>query len=75
MKIAAYTNSADGSGARRVFFELIKRLKEKGRVFQKLPQIDCGCCGCPTCKAFAEDYVRDQVKFADCVMLARKVGL
>jgi len=30
MKIAAYTNSADGSGARRVFFELIKRLKEKG---------------------------------------------
>jgi glycosyltransferase involved in cell wall biosynthesis len=30
MKIAAYTNSADGSGARRVYFEFIKRLKEKG---------------------------------------------
>ncbi len=30
MKIAAYTNSSDGSGARRVFFELIKGLKEKG---------------------------------------------
>jgi glycosyltransferase involved in cell wall biosynthesis len=30
MKIAAYTNSADGSGARRVFFEFVKRLKEKG---------------------------------------------
>lgn len=30
MRIAAYTNSADGSGARRVFFEFIKGLKEKG---------------------------------------------
>lgn len=30
MKIAAYTNSMDGSGARRVFFEFVKRLSESG---------------------------------------------
>ncbi|HAO22576.1 MAG TPA: hypothetical protein DCQ37_20225 [Desulfobacteraceae bacterium] len=30
MKIAAYTNSMDGSGARRVFFEFVKRLTEAG---------------------------------------------
>jgi len=45
----------------------IKRMKERERVFQKLPQIDCGCCGAPTCMAFAEDFVRGEVKLTDCI--------
>jgi len=52
----------------------IKRLKERDRVFQKLPQIDCGCCGAPTCMAFAEDLVRGETAFTDCLFLARKDG-
>ncbi|MFH0990159.1 MAG: [Fe-Fe] hydrogenase large subunit C-terminal domain-containing protein [bacterium] len=44
----------------------IKRMKERERVFQKLPQIDCGCCGSPTCLAFAEDFVRGSVTLIDC---------
>jgi hypothetical protein len=48
----------------------IKRMKEGERVYQKLPQIDCGCCGAPTCMAFAEDLVRGDAEINDCVYFA-----
>jgi len=50
----------------------IKRMKERERVYQKLPQIDCGCCGAPTCMAFAEDFVRGEAELTDCIFLAQK---
>ena len=50
----------------------IKRMKERERVYQKLRQIDCGCCGAPTCLAFAEDFVRSEVKLTDCIFLSKK---
>lgn len=50
----------------------IKRMKERDRVYQKLRQIDCGCCGAPTCMAFAEDFVRGEVELTDCIFLAQK---
>ncbi len=50
----------------------IKRMKERERVYQKLPQMDCGWCGAPTCLAFAEDFVRGEVKLTDCIVLAQK---
>jgi iron only hydrogenase large subunit-like protein len=52
----------------------IKRMKERERVYQKLRQIDCGCCGSPTCLVFAEDFVRGEVKLTDCIFLTQKVG-
>ncbi|HBZ01635.1 MAG TPA: hypothetical protein DEO84_09990 [candidate division Zixibacteria bacterium] len=48
----------------------IKRMREKERVYQKLRQIDCGCCGAPTCMAFAEDFARGETKLTDCIFLA-----
>ncbi len=50
----------------------IKRMKERERVYQRLHQIDCGCCGSPTCKVFAEDFVRGQVKLTDCIFLSQR---
>jgi iron only hydrogenase large subunit-like protein len=50
----------------------IKRMKERDRVYQKLRQIDCGCCGSPTCKAFAEDFVKGEVKLTDCIFLSER---
>ncbi len=50
----------------------IKRMKERERVHHKLKQIDCGCCGSPTCLAFAEDFVRGEVKLTDCIFLSKK---
>jgi len=52
----------------------IKRMKERDRVYQKLRQIDCGCCGAPTCMVFAEDFVRGEVELTDCIFLAQKGG-
>lgn len=48
----------------------IKKMKERDRVIQGLRQIDCGCCGAPTCKAFAEDFVRGEVELTDCIFFA-----
>ncbi|MFC1725733.1 [Fe-Fe] hydrogenase large subunit C-terminal domain-containing protein [candidate division KSB1 bacterium] len=52
----------------------IKRMREKERVFNKLPQIDCGICGSPTCMTFAEDFVRGEVDLTDCIIIKQKVG-
>jgi len=50
----------------------IKRIKERDKVHRKLRQIDCGCCGAPTCMAFAEDFVRGEAKLTDCIFLAQR---
>jgi iron only hydrogenase large subunit-like protein len=49
----------------------IKRIRESERIYMRLPQIDCGCCGAPTCKAFAEDVVRGDAELTDCILLAQ----
>ncbi|PKK81989.1 MAG: ferredoxin [candidate division Zixibacteria bacterium HGW-Zixibacteria-1] len=52
----------------------IKRMKERERIYQRLRQSDCGCCGAPTCMAFAEDCVRGEAKLTDCIFLAQAGG-
>ena len=47
----------------------IKRMRERDRIYHSLRQIDCGCCGAPTCMAFAEDCVRGRADLADCVFI------
>jgi iron only hydrogenase large subunit-like protein len=37
-----------------------------------LPGLDCGSCGAPTCRAFAEDIVRGQATEAGCVFKLRE---
>ena len=34
----------------------------------ELPGIDCGACGAPNCRAFAEDVVRGVASRADCIV-------
>ncbi len=41
-------------------------------IMEKLPALDCGSCGAPTCQAFAEDVVRGYSKLDDCVVLMRR---
>ncbi len=35
----------------------ITKMKERDRLLANLPRIDCGACGAPSCRAFAEDVV------------------
>ncbi len=38
----------------------------------QLPGLDCGSCGAPTCRAFAEDVVQGKAKLSDCVLTMRE---
>ena len=38
----------------------------------QLPGLDCGSCGAPTCRAFAEDVVQGKAKQSDCVLTMRE---
>lgn len=37
----------------------------------RLPGLDCGSCGAPTCRAFAEDVVKGTAKESDCILTMR----
>ena len=39
---------------------------------KEFPQLDCGACGAPTCRAFAEDVVRGYGEKEGCIFLRKK---
>ena len=45
----------------------ISKMKERDGILASLPGIDCGACGAPSCRAFAEDVVLDEAEQALCV--------
>lgn len=45
----------------------LDKLDKIERIYQSLPGYDCGACGSPTCKTFAEDIVRGYCREMDCV--------
>jgi hypothetical protein len=47
----------------------ITRMQERDRVAARLPGIDCGACGSPTCATFAEDVVTGEAEQSQCVVL------
>lgn len=51
--------------------ETITRLKELENLIVSLPGIDCGSCGAPTCRAFAEDVVLGKAHVTDCTFKLR----
>lgn len=54
--------------------EALKKIQMIEDLAQKLPGMDCGSCGAPSCRALAEDIVRGHATEMDCVfMLKEKV--
>ena len=47
--------------------DAIKKIKERESLVENLPRIDCGACGAPTCRAFAEDVIQERAEILDCV--------
>jgi hypothetical protein len=45
----------------------ISKMKERDRILSGLPGIDCGACGAPSCRAFAEDVVLQEAEQEACV--------
>jgi iron only hydrogenase large subunit-like protein len=45
----------------------IKRMKQKEKIYLKLPKKDCGLCGAPTCETFAQDCAQGEADLTDCI--------
>ena len=50
------------------FGESLRMMADIQRLRSELPGIDCGACGAPTCRAFAEDVVRGNTQRNGCVV-------
>lgn len=51
--------------------ESMRMMADIQKLKSELPGIDCGACGAPTCRAFAEDVVRKTACPEDCPMKTR----
>jgi len=47
----------------------ITKISERKEIYSKLPGINCGACGSPTCFTFAEDIVKGESKLNDCMYM------
>lgn len=52
--------------------ESIQLLAQVEGILEKFPDLDCGSCGSPTCRALAEDIVRGEASESDCIHIIRK---
>lgn len=52
--------------------EAMDMMEKMEEICKNLPGLDCGSCGAPTCRAFAEDVVKGEAKLEDCVVLLRR---
>ncbi len=50
----------------------IQKRKEKLKIYESLPKIDCGVCGSPDCLSFAEDVVTGRAQLEECLLLSLK---
>jgi iron only hydrogenase large subunit-like protein len=50
----------------------VKMMMEMQKICERLPALDCGACGAPSCKAFAEDIVRGLATEDDCLIRLRE---
>ena len=50
----------------------MEKMGEIERLTETLPALDCGSCGAPTCRAFAEDIVRGECSEDECIVHMRQ---
>lgn len=55
---------------RKVAMAKLERMME---IYEELPGLDCGACGSPTCKTFAEDIVRGYAHEYECIFKMREM--
>jgi uncharacterized ferredoxin-like protein len=49
----------------------MQKLEEIEAIAKRLPGLDCGSCGSPSCRAMAEDIVLGDAKELDCIFKLR----
>lgn len=48
------------------------KMQQLEEIYERLPQLDCGSCGSPSCRDFAEDIVRGKAQEKDCIFRLRE---
>lgn len=66
---AVSNNSADALSTDRT--TAIAKMVEIEKIYKDLPHLDCGSCGAPNCHALAEDIVKGDAKYEDCLIKLR----
>ena len=51
--------------------EAMRKLEKMEEIYKRLPGYDCGSCGSPTCRTFAEDIVRGYGNELDCIHILK----
>lgn len=54
--------------------ESMKMMTDIQKLRDELPGIDCGSCGAPTCRAFAEDVVKGERALESCIIRAHRIA-
>ncbi len=54
------------------YAKALSMMEEMERIVERLPGLDCGCCGAPNCHALAEDIVRGTAELTDCVIILKE---
>ena len=52
--------------------EAMQMMARIDEIEKEFPGLDCGACGAPTCRAFAEDVVKGMSRKAECIFVYRK---
>jgi iron only hydrogenase large subunit-like protein len=50
----------------------VEKMKVRDEIHLSLPGLDCGACGAPNCRAFADDVVQGRVEITDCIFKWRE---
>ncbi len=58
------------SSDRKTAMRMMRDIEE---ITKKLPGLDCGSCGAPTCMAFAEDIVKKETSADECTVILRRI--
>jgi len=52
--------------------EAMRKMERMEEIVKRLPGYDCGSCGSPTCRTFAEDIVRGFAREMDCIHILKE---
>lgn len=56
------------------FVEAMKKINQIDKIVKELPGLDCGSCGAPSCRAFAEDIVRGDAGIQECKFIRQEAA-
>ncbi|MBQ4065447.1 MAG: 4Fe-4S dicluster domain-containing protein [Clostridia bacterium] len=69
-KQVEYNPYSSLSSDRKTAMRMMRDIEE---LTKKLPGLDCGSCGAPTCMAFAEDVVKGETSIDECTVILKRI--